>query len=109
VCEGPSLGVVGKQGRMPDRPKSAPNILTEFAPTNPPNSLMATTLKCLSSRPVTGLRPPPGGPMAATSLASTTWRQLLSEQSYLLQVNVMSLFLCVYVAGWVVGWVGRGA
>ena len=44
---------------------------------------MATRLKWRTKRGVTGLRPPPGGPMAHTSCMSASWRHVLSARSYL--------------------------
>jgi hypothetical protein len=47
------------------------------------NSLINSTLKWRVKREVMGLRPPPGGPMAASSCRSTSCLNVLSARSYL--------------------------
>ena len=46
-------------------------------------SFMVIMLKCLRNRGVIGLRPPPGGPIAAISMISTSFIAVFSFKSYL--------------------------
>lgn len=47
------------------------------------NIVIVMVLKCRRKRGVTGLRPPPGGPIAAMIWISTRWMGLVSLRSYL--------------------------
>ena len=53
------------------------------------NSLIVMTLKCLRNLGVMGLRPPPGGPMAASNCMSTNESLLVSFLSYLKEKHLL--------------------